>query len=138
MILFKKHKLKKLLAQYEAEYKRVIPENAIAYDELLALKDLNLEEIAATYDALEGYKYFVESLDGIDTNLAHHIPDKSKCFPSVVSARGTRKHYLARSLKKLRMQRFKNKDDFNEYPEVSHNKYKYIEESGGCWKSMIG
>ena len=137
MILFKKHKLKKLLLQYEAEYKRVIPENAIAYEELVAYKELNLEEIAATYDAMEGYKYFKEHADGMDPCLEHNIPDKSRCFPSVVYTRKPRKHYISNGVKKLRMHRFINKDEFASYPKVTHRNFKYVKETGECWKSVI-
>lgn len=132
MILFRKRKVKKLLEAYEAEYRREIPEDLLVKDELLAIKELNLEDIAAKYDALAGFEFFVTKADGMAPNPLYNVPAKSKCKPNVRIVHSA-KAGIQKRLRLLRHHRFVNKQEFNEYPEFNVN-IKLIDEDNNCWK----
>ena len=132
MILFRKHKVKKLLEAYDAEYRKEIPEDLLVRDELLAIKELNLEDIAAKYDALAGFEYFVESAEGMDPNPLYNVPAKSKWKPLVTEIAPVG-NLVQGGIRLLRHHRFVNKKEFNEYPDFDVN-YKLVADTDQCWK----
>lgn len=137
MILFRKRKVQAILRAYATEYDKKIPEKVIARDELVSMKELNLEELAAQYDALEGYQYYKSpaQMGDFPDDIQHAIPDKSVYCPS-----GYRfhKHGVAiiNSLKELKRAKFvqRHTGKYNIFPQHAEV---FKEFSGLCWKNMI-
>lgn len=135
MILFRKHKVQKILNTYFAEYNRVIPEKVLARAELLKLKELNLQDLASQYDALEGYQYFEVQLDGCAPLIAHVIPDKSDYCPSSTRWIFNNEMAIQRRLVRLRSRRFIKNTDYLTYAiRVEGQEIVYSVSSGSCWK----
>jgi len=83
MLLFRKSKVLKVLREYERVYNQFIDPSLPGFEELEALRQITLQELALMYDGLEGYKYFVEVADGMDINVKYNMPDYSMARPSV-------------------------------------------------------
>lgn len=133
MILFRKRKVQKLVEQYFDEYHRKIPENAIAREELLQLREVNLETIALAYDSLEGYKYYVGSTtQDSKPNVEHDVPDHSKWKPSTKS-KSKAKCKLTRLLRIRAQMDFRKEAEYLVYPKIEHDRV-FLDSSGGCFK----
>ena len=136
MMLFRKSKVLKILKEYQRVYQSEIPENALAREELLALKDITLEELAIAYDALEGYKYY-ENLSGDvgqkEPNVRFHMPDRSRFKPSCKLATHYSPALLRDKVRYLKNSRFLERNDFISDVERTHE-VTFIEGGSRCWK----
>jgi hypothetical protein len=104
MNLFRKHKVKKLVAAYVKEHDREIDENLIGYEELVALKELNLEEIAIAYDALDG------------SSFKGPVISKSCAFPNRRLVKYSTSK-LGTLIRRAKHKQFMDKAQFDFYPE---------------------
>jgi hypothetical protein len=135
----RKRKVQKVLDSYKEILHKHIPEDTLAREELEALRDIELKELAISYDALGGYDFFKTPdpyifLPGdakIGANptytVDHYIPGYSRCIPNRVSKPTKNK------LLKLRRQLAYTKlqDEYLHLPEFDGNRV--VEESAE-WK----
>lgn len=103
-VLFRKHKVKKLVEAYVKEHDRIIDENLIGYEELVALKELNLEEIAIAYDALDG------------SSFKGPVLSKSCAFPTRCLVKYPTSK-IGNLIRKAKHKQFVDKAQFDSYPD---------------------
>ena len=110
MMLFRKSKVLKILKEYSRIYDHVIPDEVYGREELEAIKQIELQQLALAYDALNGYTYYRESLDGIELNVHNHMPDYSRAIPSTRYASPVTG--LAASVRGFKGTKFLQRNDF--------------------------
>lgn len=132
MNLFKRHKVKKVLEEYLKQAAVQIPETSIGYDELVRLRDLNLEELAIAYDTLKGWEYFREPMDGVALDLRYHMPAKSRYVPCkdiLVEEPSNNLVGLVRQLKNKRVA-----SEYVKKVDWKDTSVRYVHDNGAVWK----
>ena len=131
MMLFRKSKVLKILKEYSRIYDQVIPDEVYGREELEAIKQIELQQLALAYDALNGYTYYRESLDGIELNVHNHMPDYSSYTPSIKYCNDVQK--LARQIRVFKNVKFLQRNEFIS-DQIARNDVVFVASGGKKWK----
>lgn len=120
--MFTRFKVRGILKRYEEVWAQIIPSDTIAREEIIALKHLQLEELAFMYDSLEGWKYY-----GSDRMpaLSCYVPELEKLEPATNKIQIlVRKIRFARDMKGF------------QYGELIGTRFKIVLKPANCWKTL--
>ena len=138
MLLFRKSKVLKILREYDRIYHQEIPEGAIGKEDLEALIDIELEQLAIMYDNLRGFEYLervISYTQGLEISVKHHMPDRSRYHPSI--------RYLApakdlqHAVRVFKNVKFLTRNDFLAPEIYARSDGVFIEVGSTCWKSSL-
>jgi len=131
-MLFRKSKVLKVLREYHRVFLTDIPTNVIGSEELEALREIELEQLAMAYDALKGFEYFEEQVDGMDVNVRFNLPDYSRYKPSQKLAKPVTG--VAKAVRIVRNLAFLKANDF---PAEVQAEVLFIKGGSTCWKRCL-
>lgn len=134
MLLFRKSKVLKVLREYHRIFHQEVPEGAIGGEELVALKNIELEQLAIMYDNLKGYDYFVGTSEGADLNVRNFVPDRSRWKPSTTTV-VREGNNVCRQVRLYKNHMFLQRNVFINTEVHNTCTTNFVKEGDVCWKN---